>query len=82
MALKKLCWILNFVLVMAEQSYIELYDETNFEGNRYVLYESADNLAGAFNDRGSSFKVRNQGFLVNFCLISKYAIAPIRLSLL
>ena len=60
MELKTLCWVLNVILVTADQSYIELYEEANFGGKKYVLYESDDNLSGAFNDRASSFKVRNQ----------------------
>ena len=55
-------YVLNFVvLVIAEQSYIELYDEPNFGGDKYVLHGSDDYLS-AFNDRASSFKVRNKGF--------------------
>ena len=60
MALKTLRWVFNVVLVIADQSYIELYEEANFGGKQYVLYESDDDLSGAFNDRASSFKVRNQ----------------------
>ena len=70
MALNTLCWVLNVILVTADQSYIELYEEANFGGKKYVLYESDDNLSGAFNDRASSFKVRNQGFLANLYVTS------------
>ena len=60
MELKTLLSALNlFVFVIGESSYIELYQEANFGGDKYVLHESDDNLSGVFNDRASSFRVRN-----------------------
>ena len=60
MALKAFCWFLNFIVpIMAEESYIELYDGVNFGGDKYILNESTDDLAGVFNDKASSFRVSN-----------------------
>ena len=52
------CWILAFVIqVMAEESYLELYDEVNYGGEKYVVRET-DNDLNPFSDKASSFKVR------------------------
>ena len=46
MNLGSFCWILGFILqVIAEESYLELYDEVNYGGEKYVLHET-DNHTG------------------------------------
>ena len=70
MALKEFCWFLNvIVLIMAKESYIELYDGVNYSGDKYVLNETTDDLGvtfnGVFNDKTSSFKVSNPRIIRN-----------------
>ena len=56
--LARVCWvwILNS-LVFGEESYIELFTDSDYGGTKLVLNESAGLLTGGFNDQVSSFKV-------------------------
>ena len=52
------CLFLSFIFaVVAQESYLEIYEHPNYGGQKYVLHESTDFL-GEFNDKASSFKVR------------------------
>lgn len=63
MSLEKFYWIIICVAeVIAEESYIEIYEASYFSGQKYVLFESKEFL-DEFNDKASSFKVRN-GFRI------------------
>ena len=60
MSWEKFYWIIICVAeVIAEESYIEIYEASYFSGEKYVLFESNEFL-DEFNDKASSFKVRSR----------------------
>ena len=58
MTWEKFYWIFICIEVIAEESYNEIYEASNYGGQKYVLSESSEFL-DEFNDRASSFKVTN-----------------------
>ena len=61
--------------LLAEESYIEIYEASYFAGQKYVLFESNEFLT-EFNDRASSFKVRTRFriFVLSFIKVLSFPI--------
>ena len=57
MVFRLFLWILSFVvLVIAQKSYIELFEDVNYDGEKYVINESEEDIL-EFDNKASSFKV-------------------------